>query len=94
LAHGHVNLVHIRTLFAVHLDGNVMSVQKPGDFLVFERLVRHHMAPVARGISYGKEDRFLFLFRPCKGILTPRIPVHGISGMLEKVGAFFVNQTI
>jgi hypothetical protein len=71
-----------------------MTVQKPGYFLIFERLVCHYMAPVACGISNGKEDRFLFLSRPCKRILTPRIPVHGISGMLEKIGTLFVNQTI
>lgn len=52
------------------------------------------MAPVACGISYGKKDGAVFLFRFLKGFLAPWIPVHRIKGMLQQIGIFFVDQAV
>ena len=41
-----VHLVEIRPFLAVHLDVDEQPVHHGGSRLVFERLVRHHMAPV------------------------------------------------
>ena len=48
---GHVNLVHIRPLFAVHLDADKVLVQIGAEGGVFEALALHHMAPVAGGVA-------------------------------------------
>jgi hypothetical protein len=52
------------------------------------------MAPVACGVSYGKEYRFVLGFCLLKGLFAPRIPVNWIVGMLQKIRAFFVDQTV
>jgi hypothetical protein len=52
------------------------------------------MAPVACGVAYGQKDRFVL--EPCflERFRTPRIPVHGVMGVLLKVGALLVDQAI
>jgi hypothetical protein len=49
---------------------------------------------MAGGIAHGKENGFVFLFCPPEGFVTPRIPVHGVSGMLNKVRTLLVKETI
>jgi hypothetical protein len=53
------------------------------------------MAPVAGGIAYGqKKDRLVLFPGLIKSIFTPWIPVYRVPGMLDKIGALFVNQTV
>jgi hypothetical protein len=49
---------------------------------------------MAGGISDGQEYGFVFLGRFRKSFQPPGIPVHRIIGMLEKIGAFLVRQTV
>ena len=50
--HGiHVHLVEIRPFLAIHLYADEMLVEKIGDPLVLERLVRHDVAPMTAAIS-------------------------------------------
>jgi hypothetical protein len=42
-----VDLVDVGALLAIHLDVHEELVHHAGDALVLERLVRHHVAPVA-----------------------------------------------
>lgn len=45
---GHVDLVHVGSLLSVHFDADKVVTQDFANFLVFERLPLHNMAPVAR----------------------------------------------
>ena len=47
----HVNLVHIRTLLAIHFDAHKMFTQKRADLFVLERFTLHHMAPMAGRVA-------------------------------------------
>jgi hypothetical protein len=49
------------------------------------------MAPMASGITTGKQERFIFLLGFLKGFIAPRIPVDGVVGMPEEVGRRFMN---
>ncbi len=90
----HVDTVDIGALFAVHLDGNEVAVQQFRDAFVFERFVRHDMAPVASGVTDGKEDGFIFEAGFVKSGLAPGQPIHRIMGVLPKVGAFLVDERV
>src|SRR5258708_27778344 len=47
--HGlHINFVNVRTFFAIDLDIDKKIIHQPGDLFIFEGLVLHHMAPMAR----------------------------------------------
>ena len=47
----HINTVQIRSLLAVDLYVDEMLIHQQGRFIVFERLVGHHMAPVAGRVA-------------------------------------------
>ena len=49
---------------------------------------------MAGGISYGKEYGLVLGRRFLKRLRAPRVPVHGVMGVLEKVGGFFVDQLV
>ncbi len=93
--HGrHVDLVEIGPLLAVHLDGDEMFVEDFGDFLVLETLVLHDMAPVAGRVADAEEDRPVELFGALQRLGAPRVPVHGVVGVLAEVGAGFVGEAV
>jgi hypothetical protein len=52
------------------------------------------MTPMAGGVTDGEEDRLVFLFRFFKGLIAPREPIDRIIGMLEQIGALFVDQSV
>jgi hypothetical protein len=56
--------------------------------------MRHHVAPMTRGIANREKDRFVFPTRFGKSILAPRIPIDWIMSVLEKVGRLFLRQSI
>ena len=91
---GHIDVIDIGALLAVHLDGHEVVVQNPGDLGILERLVLHHMTPVAGRVAHREKDRFIFPARPVKGLLAPGVPRHGIAGMLEQIGAFLMPQAV
>ena len=53
----HVDVVDVRPLLAVDLDVDEQRVHEARRFRVLERLVRHHMAPVAGGVADREQDR-------------------------------------
>ena len=59
-----------------------------------ERLVLHHVAPVAGRIADREKDRLVFRPGPREGLVPPGIPVDGIAGMLQQVGTALLRQTI
>jgi hypothetical protein len=83
LAYGHVDLIHVRPFFPIHFDGYEILIQYVCNFVIFERLVRHHMTPVARSVSNRKENGFIPIPSYTKRLVAPRTPIHGIIGMLQ-----------
>ena len=94
LAKGHIEHVEVRAFLAVHLDGHHDGAHERGHVLVLEGLALHDVAPVAGGVADGQEDGFVFGPGLGKGFLTPGIPVHGVVGVLEEIGTFFVDETV
>ena len=83
----HVDLVHLRAFLAVHFHRHEPLVHLPGDGLVLEGLVRHHMAPVATGVADREEHRDLALPRLGEGLRAPALPVDRVVAVLPQVGA-------
>ncbi len=91
---GHVNPVEIRSLLAIHLHRDEITVQHLRYARVFKRLMRHHMTPVTCRIPYAQKNWFPFELRFRQRLFTPRKPIHGIVGVLAKVRRFFGGETV
>ena len=83
----HVDGIQIGALFTVNFDADEMLVHQRGDGLVLEGLPLHDVAPMAGRIADAEQDGFIFVFGPLQGFLSPRIPVHGVVGVLQEIGA-------
>ena len=83
----HIEAVEVWTLLPVDLDGNEGSVGDCRDGRILETLVRHHMAPVARGIPDRDQQRPIELGCVGQGLVVPRLPGNGIVRMLQEIGA-------
>ena len=90
----HVHAVNVRAFLAVDLDRDKAVVEQRGDLFVLERLVRHDVTPVTRGISDTKEDRFVLGAGPRESRFAPLLPVHRIVGVLAQVGRLGVSKTV
>ena len=90
----HVYGVQVGPLLAVNLDVDEVLVHQPGDGVVLEGFPLHHVAPVAGGIADAEQDGLVLIPRPPQRLRAPRIPVHGVVGVLEQVGAGLVNQAV
>ena len=89
-----VDPVEVRALLAVHLDVDEVLVHHPRGGLVLERFVGHDVAPVARGVADGEEDRPALPPRAVEGFRPPRVPVHRIVRVLEEVGAGLGGEAV
>ena len=94
LHRAHVDRVDVGPLLSVDLDADELEVHQLGDARVLERLALHDVAPVARGVADAQQDRLVLRLRPLQRLLAPRVPVHGIVGVLQQVGAGLVDQSI
>jgi hypothetical protein len=83
----HVDRIDIGTFLAVHLDRHEVIIDHGRGLLIFEGLMRHHMAPMARRVPHREEHRHLTFGCLVKSIIRPLPPVHRILGMLEQVRA-------
>ena len=90
----HVLLVNLRAFFPVHLDGDEVLVEDLRHIFSFEGLALHHVTPVAGGITDRQEDGLVLLFRLLQRVFAPRIPVHRVMRVLEKIWAGFVNELV
>ncbi len=88
---GLVDLVDVGTLLAIHLHVHEEVVHHLRDGGVLERLVRHHVAPVAGGIAHREEDGLAGALRLRERFLAPGIPVDGIVRVLAQIGARFLG---
>ena len=84
---GHVNIIEIGALFTVQLDAHIMSVHQRRDLIVFKTLMRHDMAPVARGVADRQQHRHITPPRLVKNRLFPRLPVNRICHVLAQIRA-------
>ena len=91
---GHVDVVEIGPLLPVHLDIHKRAIHQGGDGLVLERLPLHHMAPVAGRVADAEEDRRVLRLGPGQRLFSPRVPVHGVVSMLEKIRAGLADQAV
>src|SRR5690606_32501606 len=62
--------------------------------LVLERLVRHHVAPVAGRIPYRQQYRLAALPRQGESLFAPGIPVDRVRGVLQQVRTRLLRQPI
>ena len=70
------------------------AIHERRDFFVLERFVRHHVAPVAGGITDREKDRLVLPARFGKRFLAPGIPIDRVVRVLEKVGRFFLREPV
>ena len=86
--HGlHVDRVDVGSFFAVDLHVHEQPVHDVGDRGILERLVRHHVTPVARRVADRQEDRLAFGARPLERFVAPRVPVDRVVAVLVEVRA-------
>jgi hypothetical protein len=62
-------------------------VEQRGRLGVLERLVRHHVAPVAGGVADREHDGDVAPGGLGEGLVAPRPPVHRVVRVLEQVRA-------
>ena len=65
------------------------SFRIAGDAFGLKTLVDHDVAPMACAVADAEKDRLILLTGAGEGLFTPRIPVHRISGVLDKIEAGF-----
>ena len=83
----HINLIKVGTLLAVELDADKMRIHQRGDLVILKAFMRHDMAPMTRRIADGKQNRHIAAARPVKHGRLPRLPMHRIILVLQKIGA-------
>ena len=67
----HVNLVDVGALLAIDFDVDEQLIHHRRGRFVLETLVRHHVAPVAGGVSDREQDRLVRCVRPLPGLRCP-----------------------
>src|SRR5207249_3562608 len=84
----------VGTLLAVDLDAHEALVHQRGRGLVLERLVFHHVTPVARRVADREQDRPVLFARARERLVAPRIPIHGVTRVLQEVRARRLGQAV
>jgi len=82
----HVHVVYVGSFLAVHLDAHEVLVHHGGYGAVFKRFVLHHVAPVAGGVAYADDEQLVFVRRFGQRLVSPRVPVYRVAGVLKQVG--------
>ena len=90
----HVDPIDVGPLLPIDLDRDEVAVQRLGDLLALERLVLHHVAPVARRVADRQEDGLPLLAGPRESLLSPRVPIDRVACMLQQVGAAFAGEAV
>ena len=90
----HVDGVDVGPFLAIYLDVDEQFVHQRRGVGIFERLMRHHVAPVARRIAHAEQDRPVFGRSACQRLRPPGIPIHRVARVLQQVRAGFVAQAV
>ena len=91
---GHVDAVDVGTLLAVDLDVDEVLVHDVGGLARLEGFVGHDVAPVAGAVAHRKEDGLVLGAGLLEGLIAPGVPVDGVLGVLQQVGAGFVREAV
>ncbi len=86
--------VEIGALLAVDLDGDEAGVEEARGVVVLERLLLHHVAPVAGGVAHGDEEEAALPAGALEGLGAPRVPVDGVVRVLLQVGARLADEVV
>ncbi|MGX1250580.1 hypothetical protein RKD48_003091 [Streptomyces ambofaciens] len=93
--HGlHVDGVDVGALLAVDLDAHEVRVEVLGGGPVLERLVRHHVAPVARAVADAQQDGDAAPPGFFERLGLPRPPVDRVLRVLEEVGGRRLRKSV
>ena len=90
----HRDRVDVGPLLTVDLDVDEEVVHERGGGAVLERLVRHHVAPVARAVADRDEERLVLVARPFERLVSPLVPVDRVLGVLQEVRARRPGKTV
>ncbi len=86
--------IHVRTLIAIHLDGDEIAVDHRGDARIFIALAVHHVAPMAPHRADVQQDGAVLFAGAGKGRLAPAVPFHGLMRGSTQIGAGTGGKTI
>ena len=89
-----VDAVEVGPLLAVHLHVDEQLVHQRRGRLVLEGLVRHDVAPVAGGVADREQDRLGGSARALERLRAPGMPVHGVRGVLQEIGAGLAREPV
>src|ERR1043165_6287667 len=81
-------------LFAIYFDADEVLVHVGGRVFVFEAFPFHNVAPVTGCIAYRDDYGFVLLLCSLECFIAPRVPIHGVVGMLQEIGTLFVYEAI
>ncbi len=90
----HVYVVDVGALLAINLHVDEQLVHHGGGRLVFEALVRHDVAPVARAVADAEQDRLVLGLCALDRLLAPRVPVDRVVLVLKEVRARLVGESV
>src|SRR2546427_613339 len=81
-------------LFPIDFDGNEVLVENRRHLLVLVRFSFHDVAPVAGRVTDAQEDWLVVVLGPRQRLPSPWVPVNRVVGVLQKVGALLLDQSI
>ena len=90
----HIDLIHVWPLFTIDLDVDEELVHQRGDLLILERLVLHHMAPVASRVPDAQQNWLVLGLRLRERFRSPGVPVHRVVRMLQEIRAGLASETV
>src|SRR5262249_39337348 len=90
----HVDLIQIRTLFAIDFDVHEIAVHELRNRIVFEGLVLHHVTPVTCRIPDAEQNRLVLASSTLQSFGPPRTTVDPVTSVLEKIASSFVDDSI
>ncbi len=90
----HVDGVQVGPLLAVDLHVHEQPVHHGGRLGVLERLVRHHVAPVAGRVADREQDRPLLAAGALERLVAPGVPLDRVLGVLEQVRAGLAGEPV
>src|SRR5690606_22830776 len=78
----HIYVIQVRPFFTVYFNTDKMLIHQLCRLQILKTFLFHNMTPMAGGIAYTHQYRFIFLLGPCERLFPPRIPIYRIVGML------------
>jgi hypothetical protein len=93
--HGsHVYLVHIGPFFSINFYIDEQAVHHLGHCLVLKALALHDVTPMAGAVADADEQQSVRVAGQLQRLITPRVPLHRVVGMLQQIGTRLVNEVV